>query len=305
MLMMLLMPLLGLALMASGLMALGVVETGTNNDDDLEGTDRHDLVVGYGGDDLLNGQGGNDLLFGGSGDDSLNGQTGDDWLFGNRGNDLADGGAGNDFLSGGGGDDTLSGGEGDDYLAGIAGNNQLFGGDGNDRVSGIDIPQELLQDQEIRDELRGYLNTATRGLLSGNDLSALVDLATRTGPEGQDWAEGGAGDDTLYGDSGDTLIGGAGADSVVVHYTGAEDYAPVTILDRAIDDAGITLIVPPETAAWTLEAIQDGDDTLLRLGARDLVRLQGVSADAVVTDDIVLEQITPRDQYRSLLRFGA
>lgn len=301
----LILPLLGLALMAFGLGSFGVVETGSSNDDILEGSDKNDLVVGYGGNDLLTGGAGNDLLFGGNGNDTLYGNDGNDWLFGERGDDLAFGGAGNDFQSGGPGNDTLYGEVGDDRLVGIAGSNHLYGGDGNDTLSGIDIPQSVFSDAEVFAEFRATLNAVTKGMLAGGDLTALTKLLSQSGPAGQDWLEGGAGDDHLTGDSGDTLTGGEGADTFVVHFNGADDFVPVVVTDFQQADSGISLVIPPESAQLPLDAITDGRDTVLRLGGREVMRLQNVQMADVALEDITREVIAPRDFYRNLLRFAA
>lgn len=303
--MLMLLPLLGLAVLASGLLSLGEVVTGDNEDNELEGTDRNDLMVGYGGNDLLSGRGGDDLVFAGSGNDTIDGGPGNDWLFGNRGDDLVIGSEGDDFLSGGGGNDTLEGGPGNDRLAGIAGSNHLDGGEGNDRVSGIDIPEALFEDEEIRAEMRENLDVATKGKLGDADLDKLVELAIRTGPAGPDLVEGGAGNDRVFGDSGDTLSGGSGADSFVVHYTGADDFTPVTLADWQGDDTGITLIVPPEAADLSLEIVADGADTLLRLGGSDIVRLSNIAPENLDTDILMVEAVAPREFYRELLSFAA
>ncbi len=109
-----------------------VVNTITEEADQLHGSLADDSIDGLGGDDSIYGKGGNDTLIGGAGDDVLSGQDGSDTL---------EGGAGDDSLSGGSGDDVLSGGAGDDELRGVAGVNTLTGGSGNDHLvggSGVD-----------------------------------------------------------------------------------------------------------------------------------------------------------------------
>lgn len=305
MFMLMILPAMGLLMLASMFMSLGEVVTGDNDDNELHGTDRNDLMLGYGGDDQIHGHGGNDLIFGGSGDDTIDGGSGNDWLFGNRGNDLIYGGEGDDFLSGGAGNDTLFGGAGNDRLAGVAGSNVLDGGPGDDTVSGIDFPQEFFEDSEVRSEMRGLLNTATRGFLSADDLETLVDLAIRTGPAGEDLVMGGDGNDLLLGDSGDTLVGGAGSDSFVVHYTGLDDYQPVTIADFGTDDAGISLVMPPELAGAMVDLQADGSDTVLRVGGVDVMRLSGLAPGDISLDDLEISLQTAQDFYRERLSFAA
>ncbi len=62
----------------------------------LEGSDDHDLIIGFGGRDTLYGHDNDDELFGGRGNDRLFGGEGDDRLIGEWGNDFLQGGAGDD-----------------------------------------------------------------------------------------------------------------------------------------------------------------------------------------------------------------
>ena len=83
----------------------GIINTGTNKDDNL---------VGDAGDDELSGGNGADTIRGLGGNDKLKGQNGNDNLFGGTGNDDLDGGNGNDSLNGGAGNNRLTGGNGAD-----------------------------------------------------------------------------------------------------------------------------------------------------------------------------------------------
>ncbi len=109
---------------------------GTRRDDVLIGTEEDDEISGGRGDDTLKGLGGDDELDGGRGDDTLYGGAGEDELHGGRGDDLLDGGADDDELNGGRGDDTLLGGAGEDDLKGGRGDDQLDGGADNDSLAG-------------------------------------------------------------------------------------------------------------------------------------------------------------------------
>ncbi|MBX9259329.1 cadherin-like domain-containing protein, partial [Desmonostoc muscorum CCALA 125] len=104
--------------------AVGLINNGTNQPDNLVGTI---------GNDIINGGNGNDTIKGGAGDDSLFGENGNDILYGDG---LMDGGAGNDTLNGGNGDDTLYGGGGTDRLYGGNGNDLLYGGLSSDTLTG-------------------------------------------------------------------------------------------------------------------------------------------------------------------------
>jgi Ca2+-binding RTX toxin-like protein len=100
---------------------------GTNNPDNLVGTNAWEEIYG---------RDGNDTIVGGGGNDDLEGGRGNDRLFGGNGNDDVYGGSGNDFLSGGSGRDDLSGDSGNDTLDGGAGADDLYGGRGNDLMTG-------------------------------------------------------------------------------------------------------------------------------------------------------------------------
>jgi len=108
------------------------VQTGTIEDDVLDGLGGNDAILGLAGDDTLNGLNGNDVLDGGGGDDSLTGGNGDDMLFGSVGVDTMVGGNGDDSMEGGAGDDDLDGGKGADTLNGGTGDDDLTGGKGPD-----------------------------------------------------------------------------------------------------------------------------------------------------------------------------
>lgn len=94
----------------------GVIRRGSNDDDELRGTGRNDILNGKGGDDEIIAHIGHDRLNGGSGDDDLRGDAGSDILKGNSGEDVLTGGAGVDSLTGGPGSDVLNGGAGVDLF---------------------------------------------------------------------------------------------------------------------------------------------------------------------------------------------
>ncbi|CAO1661895.1 Hemolysin-type calcium-binding protein [Halomonas sp. NYA30] len=88
----------------SGTEDIGVIITGTEDNEEL---------AGGVGNDTLQGLGGDDWLYGGAGNDRLEGGAGNDWLEDVTGTNHLDGGAGNDTLIGSRGD-TFKGGEGSD-----------------------------------------------------------------------------------------------------------------------------------------------------------------------------------------------
>ncbi|MBH8575469.1 hypothetical protein I8752_21140 [Nostocaceae cyanobacterium CENA369] len=196
------------------------------------------------GRDTLRGGFGNDFLEGGAGKDTLIGGAGDDVLWGGYnayegvlaslddyffteynnngyGNDLLVGGSGNDTLHGDsifadiiingvfaiGGNDTLDGGSGNDLLEGSLGEDYLCGGSGNDRIYGGTLNPSSHQADAGDDHLYGG---------SGDDLlvASTVDPYFYGGKN--DFLDGGAGNDTLYGEVGsDFLDGGAGNDVLI------------------------------------------------------------------------------------------
>ncbi|MFT7594457.1 MAG: hypothetical protein ACI8R4_001778 [Paracoccaceae bacterium] len=98
----------------------------------ITGSDGDNLLRGRGGDDTLKGGAGKDSLIGGNGRDSLSGGDGKDTLRGNIGRDSLLGNKGADKLFGGNGNDTLKGGNGNDLLSGDSGADVLIGNGGSD-----------------------------------------------------------------------------------------------------------------------------------------------------------------------------
>ncbi|WP_277017648.1 Ig-like domain-containing protein [Lentibacter algarum] len=153
------------------------IEAGTNTFSDYIGDDPNLPVAGF--PDILtdpNTTDGLDTVFGGAGNDVIS--TGDDA-------DEIDGGTGNDTIDGGIDDDTITGGTGDDSIIGQHGADSIFGNDGDDFIN------------------------AGGSTYGGNEPDATDIL-----PENdRDFADGGAGNDTIFGeDDDDTLIGGDGDD---------------------------------------------------------------------------------------------
>lgn len=113
--------------------------TGSNFDDNFQGNDAANTILGGGSTDNIDGD---TYALSGSGD-------------------LLDGGAGDDNIYGRGGNDTLRGGDGADWLEGQAGNDALTGGGGADqfwfyyiRQSGFE-PDLARGDDTITDFVRG------------------------------------------------------------------------------------------------------------------------------------------------------
>ncbi len=234
----------------------------------------NDEIHGDGGHDVVHGQGGNDRLYGGTendqltgdvysqtaSDDFLDGGEGDDWLLGSAGHDTLFGGDGGDHLFGddemfsvlapGGGDDYLDGGAGDDHLRGDYGADTLLGGEDNDTLWG-DYNQHMVGPALIGP----FASVAFDPTLGGDD-----------------YLDGGAGHDTLYGDGGDdTVLGGEGVDQLYGDFGDSFFYVPedVTLQSEGGDDY--------------LDG-QGGDDTINAGGGHDVL-LGGAGNDTLYGDD--------------------
>mgnify|MGYP002629681965 CR=1 FL=1 len=105
-----------------------------NDDDNNQGTDNDDVIVGDDKNNHIKGKDGNDIISGMDGNDHLEGGDGNDTLSGGDGNDKLEGGDGNDVIFGGDGNDNIDGDDGDDVLEGGLGIDSISGGDGNDEI---------------------------------------------------------------------------------------------------------------------------------------------------------------------------
>lgn len=188
--------------------------TGGSLADRLNGGGGADTIVGGDGADTLLGGPGGDSLTGGPGTDlvsyedaadavsaDLDGQQGDDGAVGEGDTVDADveglrGGGHDDRLVGNPGANSLEGGYGDDTLAGGAGPDTLDGGDGRDLADYGDHAAAVFL------QLSLYANGGVEDD-PGDRLVAIED------------AQGGDGDDTIWGTSGpNALSGGPGADAL-------------------------------------------------------------------------------------------
>lgn len=133
---------------------------GTNNQDNLNGTNVADVISGEAGNDNINGNGGADILFGKEGDDNINGTKSSEQISGGEGNDLISGNGGNDIILGGFGDDDILLGSGSPTVNSGSGNDEIWvnnanatfileTGDGFDTFYG-------LQTQQIEDKLISF-----------------------------------------------------------------------------------------------------------------------------------------------------
>lgn len=197
---------------------------GDNDANCLLGRDGNDIIKGGGGDDELGGGDGNDTLYGDEGDDLIksgnhadyvNAGSGNDRVLGGNGNDMILGDTGHDYLDGGADDDTIYGGADNDTLLGAQGNDRLYGDEGDDTLSGGSSKDRLeggagddiLDGGSGRDRLYGGNGNDTLTGGTGSDYL--------NGYRGNDILDGGDHNDRLYGGTGDdTLYGGAGNDTL-------------------------------------------------------------------------------------------
>lgn len=172
----------------------------------LTGTDGDDAIVALHGTDTVEAGAGNDTVAGGDGKDAIDGGAGNDDLYGEQGKDTIDGGDGNDSISGGLGEDVLSGGAGNDRLSGNEGKNTLSGGDGDDVINPENLSFSARFDRTVGNQWADGGSGDDR-VVGGFDKDMLY------GADGTDTLYGLHGADMMYGGAGrDTLTGGGGSD---------------------------------------------------------------------------------------------
>ena len=149
---------------------------------------------------------GDDVIYGANNSDKLYGEADDDLLVGYGGDDELYGGDGKDELSGGDGRDFLDGGDDNDHLIGGFGADVLYGGEGNDALSG---------DAVYLTGANGYPAGLDVSRMAGDFLDGGAGQDSLWGNEGDDYLYGGADQDTLYGGLGeDHAFGEAGKDEL-------------------------------------------------------------------------------------------
>ena len=116
---------------------------GSSRDDLVNGTEGNDLIRTFRGEDEIYGNGGNDQIFSDEDDDYIEGGDGLDYVKAGPGNDEVYGNDQDDRLFGDQGDDYLDGGRGADVVRGGRGDDLIFGGSSNlpgqvDQLSGED-----------------------------------------------------------------------------------------------------------------------------------------------------------------------
>ncbi|RAK50992.1 calcium-binding protein [Phenylobacterium deserti] len=112
---------------------VGVLVSGYDGNDTMQGGAGFEFFNGNQGDDVIDGgSGGGDWLVGGKGADRITAHAGSGVLYGNIGADTLNGGSGAETIRGGQDDDVLLGGGGADWLSGDRGSDTITGGAGAD-----------------------------------------------------------------------------------------------------------------------------------------------------------------------------
>ncbi len=133
---------------------------GTQNQDNLSGTNVADVISGEAGNDNINGNGGADILFGKEGDDNINGTSSSEQISGGEGNDRISGNGGDDIILGGFGDDDILLGNGSPTVNSGSGNDEIWVNNANaifilETGDGFDILYGL-QTQQIENQLISF-----------------------------------------------------------------------------------------------------------------------------------------------------
>jgi glycerophosphoryl diester phosphodiesterase len=196
----------------------------------------------------IDGQGGNKVIAGTAAEDTSLIPTRKDTIFTAAGNDLVDG-----------------------SVAG--GSNRIYGGDGNDELYAGQLDRLFGEaGDDILDAVAGKGGNRLYGG-TGNDKL----LAGST-----DFLSGGDGDDSLFaGKGGNTLYGGAGADKFYLTSGGLPTSAN-TVGDFEVGiDKMLILGVSGVTDFSKVIITQQGADTLVKAGGKDLALLTGIQSSSL------------------------
>jgi Ca2+-binding RTX toxin-like protein len=286
--------------------------TGLGNDtllggggpDDLEGWSGDDTLKGEDGNDTLHANSGADVLDGGADTDSLSyagvGQSvyvyqdgnANDGMLGEHDNvtgvENLTGSHYGDDLQGTQGDDVIDGNGGSDKIDAMFGDDTIYGGDGSDNIIGgpgmPDVCPPAGCTKFDTDTVWGGTGSDTIDYSSRDDnLTIALDGSQKSGGwmENDDLhqmenANGGSGNDTIYGnDDPNSISGGAGTDGMVGHQ--GNDYLTGGPGNDFLDgDAGNDYMVGGEDND-VLEAA-GGDDQLYGASGRDRVSYDGATA---------------------------
>ncbi len=176
----------------------------------LNGTDGNDRIIGHWW---------SENIYGGNGNDQINGGDGDDNIYGGNGDDILHGGTGADKIYGESGQDAIYGGSDNDFISGGDGNDQIYGNSGNDQINGdgelttennnIKLNNQIINSKKWKFEF-GFKN---KQLFIENSPSSV----------GDDYIEGGDGDDKINDLSGhNIIIAGSGND--IINTGNGDDY---------------------------------------------------------------------------------
>jgi len=182
----------------------------------INGTAGNDTLDGTADGDEINGLGGNDTISGGDGDDTIDGGDGDDAMDGGAGDNQMSGGSGDDSIYGGDGNETIYGDAGNDMISAGYGNNIIYGGDDNDHIEAFD-GNDFIDGGAGNDTLIGGGGDDT--IYTGAGGGAYPRNEVLDGA-GNDTVYGGDDQDSIYGMPGnDYYDGGAGEDSVTFNHS--------------------------------------------------------------------------------------
>ena len=260
---------------------------GELGNDTIDGGEEDDTIDGGYDNDTLRGGVGVDKIAGGSGDDLIFGDVGNDTLDGGDGSDEVDGGDGEDRITGGKGADTLRGGKGEDKIYGEVGRDKLYGDENNDVLDGGQDDDELFGGPGYDDLLGGNGIDVLHGGADGDLLIGGTNSDQLFGDEGADTlyvterdlsiketfdnqADGGDGDDSIYGDQGNDILRGGAGNDIIYAYLGN---------DRVFGDAGNDTLNGME--GDDLVDGGDGDDDVKGDVGDDLL-MGGIGNDVVV-----------------------
>ncbi|MBN3938522.1 phytase [Nostoc sp. NMS9] len=234
--------------------------------------DGADFVEGAEGNTILAGNG-DDTVLAGS-DSSVSGEDGNDRIFigqnGSVQNTSADGGIGDDVITvvEASGSNNLFGAAGDDTLTVIEGSRQsLFGGSGNDTLTS-----------------NGSNNRLYGG--SGDDKLFSNVNDSLFGGDGDDVLFAGQGGSNPYGGLRQRLSGGTGIDQFwIANASLPTSKNIVTDFTSGIDKIGLGGIGVTQFNALTL--LQQGNDTIVKIGNAELVSLLGIISTNLTANDFV------------------
>ncbi|HEY9804417.1 MAG TPA: esterase-like activity of phytase family protein [Leptolyngbyaceae cyanobacterium] len=234
----------------------------------------------------------NEIVFTGDGADTVD-ASGDDKIFTGKGDDTVFAGSNSSVSTGDGNDSiligvngpasntTVDGGSGDDEIIVVeaGGSNNLFGSAGADTLQVIEGSRQSIFGGSGNDTLE---STGTNNRLYGGSGDDKLFSGVN------DSLFGGDGDDILFGGQGggNRLSGGAGADQFwVANAALPTSKNTITDFKAGIDKIGLGAVGVTQFSGLTLT--QQGSDTLVKVGAIELVSLLGVNASSLTANDFV------------------